>query len=118
MVWLVTGKRRMRVVPGGRTMRERCPDCGEQTTLREVEIETSAGLFFVSVIEDTERLWQCTQCGETFELRDDEEAAALPPPRDLLAELERERAARTVEATRRDRKVDDELAALKKKLGK
>lgn len=41
-----------------------------------------------------------------------------PPPRDLLAVLEAERADRIIAAAKRDLAVEDELAALKRKLGK
>lgn len=129
MFWLLTGKKRTRVAPDAKTMRADCPECRRPNDFVEVEVETSAGVWFVDVLSDTERLWKCCGCGETFELRDTTAATsakaspkaplpAQPPPRDMRAELERERAAREAEAKRRARAVDDELVALKKKLGK
>jgi len=125
--WLLTGKKRTRVASNAKTMRADCPECRRPNDFVEVEVETSAGVWFVDVLSDTERLWKCCGCGETFELRDKTASAststnaprpAPPPPRDMRAELERERTARAAEAKRKARSVDDELAALKKKLGK
>jgi hypothetical protein len=126
MLWLFTSNKRTRVAPGGQKMRSDCPECRQPRDFVEVEVETSAGVWFIDVLSDTERLWRCTGCGENFELRDKSARAepsppSAPPPRparDMRAELERERARREAETRRRERQVDDELAALKKKLGK
>ena len=118
MLWLFTSNKRTRVAPGGQTMRAECPECRRPRDFIEVEVETRAGVWFLDVLSDTERLWRCASCGETFELRDSTAPQTAPPARDMLAELERDRAARAAEARQREREVDDELAALKKRLGK
>lgn len=123
MVWLFTGKTRTSVVPGGERMSAPCPVCDELSTFREVEITTSGGVWFVDLVKNRERAWRCTTCGEVFDLRDDDATARPPlpapePPRDLLTELQAEAEVRAVQARRRDVQVDDELAALKKRLGK
>jgi hypothetical protein len=64
-----------------------------------------------------------------FDLRDTDGATAelpagatgaLPakPPRDLLAQLEAERERRATAEAARDQRVDDELAELKRRMGK
>lgn len=123
MLWLFTGNKRTRVARNAQTMRSDCPECRRSSDFTEVEVETSAGVWFVDILSDTQRLWRCNECGETFELRERVAPAparpsAPPPARDMLAALDRERARREAETRRRDRQVEDELAALKKKLGK
>ena len=128
MRWLLHGRTKSRPVKGGEVLHQRCPECREDTTFHEVEITTSAGAWFIDVASSTERAFACAACGETFDLRDAADAPAasaaaqaLPaprPPRDLAAELERERARRAEADAARDRKVDDELADLKRRLGK
>jgi hypothetical protein len=130
MRWLLHGRTRTRGVKGGQVLHECCPECKEAATFREVEVTTSAGAFFIDVLSSTDRAFQCSECGEVFDLRDTAgagavtgsgAAAALPAPtapRDLLAELERERAKRETLQAARDQRVDDELAELKRRLGK
>jgi predicted RNA-binding Zn-ribbon protein involved in translation (DUF1610 family) len=125
MRWLLHGKTRTRRVKGGRVLDEKCPECGEEGSLREVEVTTSAGAFFVDVVSSTDRAFACGSCGEVFDLRDDaapapaaDAAAPARPARDLLAELEAERVRRDAARADRDRKVEDELAELKRRLGK
>lgn len=126
MRWLFTGSRKTRRVKGGEVFRQQCPDCKADATFYEVEITTSAGVFFVDVVGDSERAYVCSECNETFDLKDKgaapaaKPAAALPQPapRDLLATLEAENDRRAALTAARDRKVDDELAELKRKLGK
>ena len=93
-----------------------------------IALVAGIGLFFVlDVTSGTDRGYRCGECGETFELRDTAAPSAstpatpLPPqraPRDLLTVLEAEREQRIIDQARRDLAVEDELAALKKKLGK
>lgn len=131
-MWLLFhGKTRTRAVPGGRSFEERCPACRARARFHEVEVETAAGAFLIDVVSATDRAFRCGACGEVFDRRDDAAGAAPPPTtrsgtpiprpapaRDLLAELEREQAARADAARVRAASVEDELAALKRKLGK
>src|SRR6185503_16706265 len=99
MRWLLHGRTKTRGVKGGQVLHERCPECKENAAFRVVEVTTSAGAFFVDVLSSTDRAFQCSECGEVFDLRDTAgagagAAAALPAPtapRDMLAELERDR---------------------------
>jgi hypothetical protein len=126
MRWLLHGNTRTRRVKNGRVLDERCPECREQTRFHEVEVTTSAGAFFIDVVSSTDRAFICSSCGEVFDLRDagaDADAATAlpadqPAARDLLAELDRDRARRAAADELRDRKVDDELAELKRRMGK
>lgn len=157
MFWLLHGKTRTRVVPGGQTLEDKCPACGHWSTFHEVETTTSAGAFFVDVVSAADRGFRCARCTEVLDLVDDATAATssarsapasaraassrrassphvadttpsrsatatpLPnprAPRDLLSVLESEREARIIADAKRDLAVEDELAALKRKLGK
>jgi hypothetical protein len=133
MWWLLHGKTRTRAVPGGQTLEERCPECRAVARFTEVEVTTAAGAFFVDVVASTRRAFKCTACGEIFDLRDDgqddqDETVPIGPTgtpaprptaaRDLLAQLEAEQAQRAAVAAQREVQVEDELAALKRKLGK
>ena len=75
-------------------------------------------MWFVDVVGDKERKYRCDACEDVFDLRD-QPAAALPEPKrtkveDLAAEQRRRDEAKAAIAT----KIEDELAELKKRLGK
>lgn len=112
-----------RPVRGGETFVETCPECGRRATFIEVVCEENFGLFFVDIVGDKERAFRCGACGEVFDLKDRGEAApAQAPPKRSLEDLEREQA----EAARKRRdaaaakaiQIEDELAELKKRMGK
>ncbi|HWO18134.1 MAG TPA: hypothetical protein VNO30_05140, partial [Kofleriaceae bacterium] len=116
-----------RPVRGGDTFVETCPECGQRAKFIEVEITESFGVFFVDLVGDKERAYRCTACGETFDLKDQQPAAAAKPaeptpPVKSAAERERERAA--AEQQRREAaqakaiRIEDELAELKKRMGR
>lgn len=114
---LFHGSSKTRRVRGGAVLHQRCPECGVDTTFHEVEVTTSAGVFFVDLLSSTDRAYQCASCDDTFDVVDTP-AAPQKPPRDLAAELLAEREQRAAMAAERAAAVDDELAALKRKLGK
>jgi len=121
MRWLLHGSTKTRRVAGGRVLHQRCPECHSDTTFHEVEVTTSAGAFFIDVLSSTDRAFQCSACYETFDLKDtDEDKPSEPvrPPRDLAAELLAEKRQREAAVAAKSRQIDDELAALKRKLGK
>lgn len=120
---LFTGSHKTRKVKGGEVFNQECPDCKQDATFHEVEITTSAGIFFVDLVGDRERAFMCSECGETFDLKDAPAAPSTtalpqPAPRDLMATLEAEQERRALATAARDRKVEDELAEMKRKLGK
>ncbi len=125
-MWLLFHRNaKTRPVRGGDTFVETCPECGERAKFVEVEITESFGVFFVDLVGDKERAYRCGACGETFDLKDQQPAGAPSkpaPPVKSAAELEREREAaeqRRREAARAKAvQIEDELAELKKRMGR
>ena len=116
---LLHGSTKTRPVRGGATLYQKCPECGELATFHEVEVTTAAGVFFIDVLSSTDRAYQCSACCETFDLKEtDEPAEPVRAPRDLAAELLAEKRQREAAVAAKSRQIDDELAALKRKLGK
>jgi hypothetical protein len=117
---LLHGSTKTRPVRGGATLYQKCPECGELATFHEVEITTAAGVFFIDVLSSTDRAYQCSACCETFDLKEtaDEPVEEVRPARDLAAELLAEKRQREAAVAAKTRQIDDELAALKRKLGK
>ena len=131
-------------VADGRVLTEHCPTCNQVTRLDEVETTEQVGVWFVDVAGDTERGFRCRVCGDVFSLRTDAEPTKSAPKqldtakRDVerrsdavankLGAAERERArieAMAAEQRRRDAeraakatRIDDELAELKKRMGR
>jgi len=117
-MWMLFHRRAgTKVVSGGQTFVERCPTCEKPTRFREIEVSESYGVFFVDVVGDKERKYRCDSCEDVFDLRDKPDA--LPEPKrnkveDLAAEQRRRDEAKAKIAV----KIEDELAELKKRLGK
>jgi hypothetical protein len=123
-MWLLFHRNaKTRPVKNGETFVETCPDCDERAKFVEVEITENYGVFFVDLVGDKERAFRCGACGEVFDLKRDALPAAAPvAPAKSLAELEREQA---IEARRRRElaeakatRIEDELAELKKRMGR
>jgi hypothetical protein len=132
-VWWGT-RSKVRPVKGGRKERMECPSCGEVATFRECVAEEALTVFsVVSLSEDREVVYRCGECGELFDLVETPDAGA--PARDPAADpeaarrraaadraaaerAERERRERARAEARRAASVEDELAALKRKLGR
>ncbi len=110
-----------KVVPGGRTFVEECPTCERRTRFREIEVSEGFGLFFVDVVKDKERKFRCDECEDVFDLRDQSEQAAPPPPKAAAPRAKPAPAPEPDRAAARERianKIEDELAELKRRLGK
>jgi hypothetical protein len=119
-MWLLAHRKgSTKVVPDGQTFTEDCPSCQKRTRFVEVAIKSSYGLFFVlDVISDEERAFRCCGCGETFDLKDDAapaaaKPAAKPAPKPIV-DVKPDRAA----VEKIERKIDDELAELKRRMGR
>jgi DNA-directed RNA polymerase subunit RPC12/RpoP len=129
-MWLLFHRNaKTRPVRGGDSFVEICPECGKRATFVEVEVTESFGMFFVDLVGDKERAYRCGACGETFDLKDqlpaggDAGARAKPAlPQKSTAELARER--EIAEERRREAarakavRIEDELADLKKRMGR
>jgi hypothetical protein len=124
-MWLLFHRKAgTKVVAGGETLTERCPTCEKTTRFEEVETSESYGLFYVvDIVSDKQRAFRCRVCGDTFELRD--EPDEQPPPRarqqalaDRTEALAAEQRRRDAEKAARATRIEDELAELKKRLGK
>lgn len=109
-----------KVVRGGHTFVEQCPTCRKATRFREIEVSESYGVFFVNVVSDKERKYRCDVCEDVFDLRDphDELPAAAPASRDRVEELAAEQRRRDEAKAAISTRIEDELAELKKRLGK
>jgi transposase len=124
-VWLLFHRNaKTRPVPDGDTFVETCPVCGQRATFVEVEIVENYGLFFVDLIVDKERAYRCCACGDTFDLKD-RPAASAPAatrPSTSLQELERQQRVdeerRRAMAEAKANRIEDELAELKKRMGR
>jgi rubredoxin len=117
-----------KVVPGGRTLVEDCPTCERRTKFDEIEQTENVGVWFIDVVGDTKRAFRCRVCHDVFDLREPSASAPAPAPapaRDHAAELaasqrrlEDERAKREVDRAAKAVRIEDELAELKKRLGR
>ena len=136
-MWLLFHRnKKTRPVPDGERFVETCPSCKVRGTFVEVELEENLGLFFVDLVGDKQRAFRCSSCAETFEHKDDGDAVEEKSPQQLererreaeqqrlvatkLAEkqrlLEDEKRREAVE--QKAVRIEDELAALKARLGK
>ena len=115
-----------KVVRDGHSFIETCPECGREARFDEVEVSESYGVFFVDLVDDKERKYRCSACLDVFDLRDEPERA---PPAKSTSELARERATaaarqaketeqRREQAVAKANRIEDELAELKKRLGR
>jgi hypothetical protein len=110
------------IVRGGKTFVEECPTCERETRFREVEVAESFGVWFVDVVGDKERKFRCDDCEDVFDLRDQPAPAALPEPavsaRQKLDQLAAEQRRRDEARAKIETRIDDELAELKRRMGK
>jgi len=115
-----------KVVRDGHSFIETCPECGRKARFDEVEVSESYGVFFVDLVDDKERKYRCSACGDVFDLRDEPDRT---PPAKSATELARDQAAaaarqakeaqqRRDQAVAKANRIEDELAELKKRLGR
>ena len=118
-MWLLFHRKgSTKVVSGGRSFTESCPTCQKRTRFDEVEVSAQYGVWFVDVVKDAERAFRCSRCGDVFDLKDDDEPA---PSAAAAARATAVPAAPKVTQADRERvaaKIEDELAELKRRLGK
>jgi hypothetical protein len=123
-VWLLFHhKEGTRVVAGGRSFVERCPTCLRSTRFDEVETTEQIGVFFVDISSDKQTGFRCRECRDVFDLRETDEpveTVEVPVERaaDRAAALAEEQRRRDADKAARAIRIEDELAELKKRLGK
>ncbi|MGH1344590.1 MAG: hypothetical protein ACRBN8_23730 [Nannocystales bacterium] len=141
-MWFFFGRKsKVRPVKGGRRERRKCPDCGADTTFIEVKVEKTYTAYAVVDLFDTESTaFACSECSEVMSLdrtlepnlsprekakRAKAEAKAQAERAEAQAKAEAERKKqREAQAKRRREEVraqetalDDELSAMKARLG-
>jgi hypothetical protein len=121
-------KAKTRKVPDGRREKRRCPACDATATFVEHEKKSSYSLYFVELFDDSERVFVCGACGEAMSFDatgapvfTERERAKLAKAAEKEAArartaLESARKAREAALERQERAIDDELAALKRRM--
>ena len=115
---------------GGETFVEKCPTCERETRFEEVECVSKYGVWFVDVVDDSERAFRCTRCGDTFDRKEHAPAKTKPAPaaapsvsgmqrvEQLAAEQRRRDAEAAKNRAKIETRIDDELAELKRRMGR
>lgn len=135
MPFLMFGsKGKARRVPDGQFEKRRCPECGKTTVFRECVVEkTYTAYHFVDLWSSKSTQFCCDACGAVMDLeatlapelsaREQAQLEALEAKQAAIAakqsELERLRVEEAAQSRKqaRDKSVDDELAAMKARLG-
>jgi hypothetical protein len=122
--------KKVKRVPDGRVDRRKCPECGKTTDFHEVVVTSKWTAYVVVKLWNSESTaFCCSACEAVMDLDDteDPELSAKEIEKRLeledkqqridakAAELARRKA--EAEAVRQDQDIDDELAAMKKRLG-
>ena len=67
-MWLLFHRNaKTKVVRDGHSFIETCPECGRKARFDEVEVSESYGVFFVDLVDDKERKYRCSACGDAFD---------------------------------------------------
>ncbi|HEY5921265.1 MAG TPA: hypothetical protein VIV11_06325 [Kofleriaceae bacterium] len=129
-MWLLFHRKEgTKTVADGDSFVEECPTCEKRTRFVEVEISEKYGVWFVDVVKDVERAYRCTKCGDVFDLRDqlpssasmDRTLPAAPAAStgmDRVEQLAAEQRKREEARAAIETKLDDELAELKRRMGR
>jgi hypothetical protein len=135
MPFLMFGsKGKARRVPDGQFEKRRCPECDKTTVFRECVVEkTYTAYHFVNLWSSESTKFCCDACDSVMDLdatlapelsaREQAKLEALETKQAAIvakqAELERLQAKQAAQARKdtRDKAVDDELAAMKARLG-
>lgn len=135
MPFLLFGsKGKARRVADGQFEKRRCPECGKTTVFRECVVEkTFTAYHFIDLWSSKSTQFACDACGSVMELeqtlgpelsaREQAQLEAVEAKQaaiaDKQAQLDRLRAQQEAESRKqaRARAVEDELTAMKKRLG-
>lgn len=123
-------KSKARLVPDGRFEKRRCPECDKTAVFRECLVSNKYHVFFVVDLFDTESTkFACDKCGAVMDLDDTKDPELTEKEKQQQAAIAakeaevaaKQRALEQQKTRERDaakaRGVEDELAAMKKRLG-
>jgi rubredoxin len=112
-MWLLVHRNaKTRLVAGGRSFLEVCPECGRKARFDEIEITKSYGVFFIDLLDDKEHKYRCSACHEVFDRRDDADGATAARADDARqAERTAAEARRAAEADRLRERARAQAAA-------
>jgi ribosomal protein S27E len=135
MPFLMFGRKgKVRRVPDGQFEKRRCPECGKTTVFRECVVEkTYTAYHFVNLWSSESTQFCCDACGSVMDLAETElpelsaheqarlealeaKQAAIAAKQAELEQLRAKDEAKTRKQAR-EQAVDDELAAMKARLG-
>ncbi|MDB4953712.1 MAG: hypothetical protein JWO36_1281 [Myxococcales bacterium] len=146
-MWLLFHRKAgTKVVQGGESFTEDCPTCARQTRFEEIEQTERVGVWFIDVASEKHRAYRCRVCGDVFDLREtnDDEPVSKPERSGMLAsdrasqlaasqlaadraqklaadrieKLAAEQRRRDAELAARETRIEDELAELKRRMGR
>jgi ribosomal protein S27E len=123
MVFWGGRRRKFTPRPDGRAIKRKCPGCGKTSEFREGDVRDTYSVYSVSLFDDDYHAVQCSSCGDVMDLdKTLEPELNAREQRKLAQQRERElataRREREQNQATKQRQVDDELAALKRRLGK
>lgn len=131
MAFLMFGRKgKVRRVPDGQFEKRRCPECGKTTVFRECVVNSDYTVYhFVKLWSSEKTQFACDACGAMMDLDDTEAPELSAKEQARLEALESKQAAiaakqaevKRIQAEQaeqqREQAVDDELEAMKKRLG-
>ncbi|MEX1368283.1 MAG: hypothetical protein AB1Z98_34450 [Nannocystaceae bacterium] len=120
-------KGKVRRVPDGQFEKRRCPECGKTTVFRECLVrKTYTAYHFVDLWSSESTQFACDACGSVMDL-DETEAPELSAreaqqreqlqAKQAAIEAKREHLRRQREVQQHEDAIEDELAAMKQRLG-
>ncbi len=117
-----SSKNKVNRLPDGRKETHRCSACGKTATFYQCEVDKGVKLYgVVTLFESQQKVMQCGECLALYKDEEDEKAMRAETERLAKEEGKREALCQQIkdeEYKQREAEVDDELAKLKKNLGK
>lgn len=108
-MWLLFGNRtKARPIQGGREENRYCPSCGATSRFIECDVTDKIHVFFINLLDLTQRRMVCNTCGEDLDVAD----AAPRTPTPVVSARPAARPPKLVSETEKDRM----LAELKAKM--
>ncbi len=115
-------KNKVNRLQDGRKETHKCSSCGKTATFYQCEVDKGVKLYgVVTLFGSQQKVMQCGECLALFKDEEDEKAMRAETERLAKEEAKREALRQQIkdeEYKQREAEVDDELAQLKKNLGK